>query len=135
MKLFLDIDGVLLTKRGSLAEGAEAFLLWAVENHKPYWISTRTRDGTHRGALRAFHGKLDPQTIQTVRPARWDTLKTEALPLGSRNWVWIDDEILHTEQAILIAGGALDRFVQVNIDKDPCALIELPKMSIFFNEV
>ncbi len=98
-------------------------------------VSTRTRDGTHRGALRAFHGKLDPQTIQTVRPARWDTLKTEALPLESRNWVWIDDEILHTEQAILIAGGALDRFVQVNIDKDPFALIELPKMSIFFNEV
>jgi len=48
MKLFLDIDGVLLTKLGSLADGAEAFLLWAVENREPYWISTRTRDGTHR---------------------------------------------------------------------------------------
>jgi hypothetical protein len=36
MKLFLDIDGVLLTKRDSLAEGAEAFLQWAIETQDPY---------------------------------------------------------------------------------------------------
>ena len=62
-------------------------------------------------------------------------MKTEALPLGSHDWVWIDDEILHTERTILSAAGALDRFVQISIDKDPCALIGLPNMSIFFNEI
>ena len=61
----------------------------SIENHEPYWISTRTRDGSHRGALRALHRKLDPGTIQ---PIRWNVLKKEALPLGTRDWVWIDDD-------------------------------------------
>jgi hypothetical protein len=36
MKLFLDIDGVLIDKYGHLADGAEAFLQWAIDNHEPY---------------------------------------------------------------------------------------------------
>jgi hypothetical protein len=131
MKLFLDIDGVLLTKRGNLAEGAETFLLWAIRNHDPFWISTRTRDGSHRGALRAFHDMIDPATIRAIRPTQWDTLKTEPLPLGTRDWAWIDDEILHTERAILTDNGALDRFVQTSVDRNPSALVELPDMPIF----
>ena len=95
MKLFLDIDGVLLTKRGDLAQGAEAFLRWCIGDHDPFWISTRTRDGSIRGARRAFHNMLDMELIEAIRPTRWETLKTEPLPIGSHDWFWIDDEILH----------------------------------------
>ena len=131
MKIFLDIDGVLLTKYGDLAAGAKKFLLWAIEHHETYWISTRTRDGSHRGALQAFHGKLDPEVIKAIRPTSWNILKTDALPLGSRDWVWIDDEILHAERDVLISDGSLGRFIQINFDKNPDALAALNEHPIF----
>lgn len=128
MKLYLDIDGVLLTKGGALADGAEAFLRWAIAAHDPFWISTRTRDGAQRGALRAFHGLLAPELVRAIRPARWRTLKTEALPVRADGWAWIDDEILHAERAVLADNGALGRFVRVNVDCDPAILFELPAL-------
>jgi len=82
LRLYLDIDGVLLTKRGNLAQGAETFLRWAIGNHEPFWNSTRTRDGSTRGAHRAFHNMLDMELIEAIRPTRWETLKTEPLPIG-----------------------------------------------------
>jgi hypothetical protein len=125
VNLYLDIDGVLLTKRGALAEGAGTFLRWAVERHEPAWISTRTRDGSIRGALRAFHGLLEPSLIEAVQVARWHTLKTEALPLAARDWLWIDDEILQTERAALADAGALDRFIRIDVNRNPHALVSL----------
>ena len=131
MKLFLDIDGVLIDKYGNLADGAVSFLQWAINNHEPYWISTRTRDGTHRGALIGFHGKIDETIIKAIQPVRWRTLKTEAVPIENLDWVWIDDELLHAERAVLEGSGALDRFIQVKIDQNPSALSVLPNLPIF----
>ncbi len=122
MRLYLDIDGVLLTKRGDLANGAEAFLRWAIANHEPVWLSTRTRDGTHRGALRAFHGLLDPALIEAVAPALWDTLKVEAL---KGDWRWLDDELLYTERNWLARNNALHRFVRINLKLAPDVLLSL----------
>jgi hypothetical protein len=128
VKLYLDIDGVLLTKNGALAEGAETFLQWAIDNHEPHWLSTRTRDGSSRGALRAFHGILETELVRAIQPVRWATLKTEALPVWVDGWAWVDDEILHAERAVLVSNDALDRFVQISVNRNPTALLELPEM-------
>jgi len=50
LRIYLDIDGVLLTKDGNLAQGAETFLHWAIGNHEPFWNSTHTRDRSTRRA-------------------------------------------------------------------------------------
>lgn len=63
MKIFVDIDGVLITKVGELAVGAEPFLRHIITHHQPYWLSTRTRDGTHVGAVRAFHSLLPEELV------------------------------------------------------------------------
>ena len=94
MRLYLDIDGTLLTKQGTLAEGAEAFLQWATLEHVVYWLSTRTRDGTGRGAEQAFTGLLPSELIAAVHGVAWNVAKTEALPFERNNWVWLDDEIM-----------------------------------------
>ena len=127
MRLFLDIDGLFLTIRGELAEGTELFLKWAIEHHQPYWISSRTRDGSHTGAVNAFYNCLEPSLIQSIPTAKWNTLKTEALPLRSHDWVWIDDELLATEREVLKDSDNLDRFVRVNIDRNSNAVLELPE--------
>ena len=48
------------------------------------------------------------------------------LPIGSDDWLWIDDELQHAERAILESNDAMNRFIQINIDQNPSALIELP---------
>ena len=125
MQLYLDIDGVFLNKRGDLADGAEECLRWAVKRHEPYWISTRTRDGTLRGALRAFHSLLDEALVRSIRPIRWNTFKTESLPLDEADWLWIDNEILPTEKVALLRYRVMDRFVRVDVDRNPTALMDI----------
>jgi len=46
--------------------------------------------------------------------------------LASHDWAWIDDEILHAERAVLASNDALDRFIQISVDREPSALFELP---------
>ncbi|MDP3957737.1 MAG: hypothetical protein Q8Q10_04525 [bacterium] len=40
MKLYLDIDEVLLTRQGEPAEGLTEFLKFATENFDCYWLTT-----------------------------------------------------------------------------------------------
>jgi hypothetical protein len=68
---------------------------------------------------------LDAELVGAIRPRRWETLKTECLPIGSHNWLWLDDEILHAERAVLASNNALDHFIQANVDRQPFALIKL----------
>ena len=56
-KLYLDIDGVLLTRDGSLANHSTEFLRWAVENFECYWLTTRDRNGLEN-IISAFKNQL-----------------------------------------------------------------------------
>ncbi|CCQ74194.1 hypothetical protein [Magnetospira sp. QH-2] len=119
MKMFLDIDGVLLTRQGGLSVGAEIFLRHIVDKHEAYWLSTRTNNGTLDGARKAFHGLLHINLIERIQPVRWTTLKTEALPFGTENWLWIDDELMFVERQQLEAENALGNFLRINLRKQP----------------
>ena len=57
MRLYLDIDGVLI-RDGKPTPRCFAFLRWAVESHRPHWLTTRDAHGTHEGILRAFRHAL-----------------------------------------------------------------------------
>ncbi len=63
MKLYLDIDGVLLTRNGSLANHAREFLEWAIENFECYWLTTRDRRGLEN-IISAFKQQLPIALIQ-----------------------------------------------------------------------
>ena len=126
MRLFLDIDGVLLLRGGPLAPGAEAFLRWAVANHTPRWLSTRTRTGHNTGACRAFAPLICMDIISTIPAVAFGTLKTDALPLNLADWVWVEDAPLWSERAALAKAGAEERLLLTHSDKDPQALTQLP---------
>jgi hypothetical protein len=58
--IYIDVDGVCLRSASSSLTGIElaphcfAFLQWAVESHRPHWLTTRNAHGQHDGILRAF---------------------------------------------------------------------------------
>ena len=126
MRLFLDIDGVFLLRGGALAQGAEAFLCWAVANHTPLWLSTRTRTGENTGACQALAQASHMDMVSAIPAAAFGTVKTDALPLDTGGWLWIDDGPLWSERAVLAKVRAERRLLLTRSDKETQALARLP---------
>ena len=98
------------------------FLRWAVEVHRPYWLTTRDARGEHAGIIRAFRhaiGSEPPSEIEAllraVRPTRWSGTKISGIDLAS-DFVWIDDAPLAVEVESLRARGWLNRLIVVDTD-------------------
>ena len=51
MNIYLDIDGILLTKYGTLVPGAPEFVEQIVRKHDVYWLTTWCKDGKSDKAL------------------------------------------------------------------------------------
>jgi hypothetical protein len=126
MKVYLDIDGVLILRGGTLAAGAEPFLRWVSANHKPIWLSTRTRTGVTKAAVSAFECVLPGDLIHPIPAATFTTLKTEALPLTTGGWVWVDDAPLWHERLVLRESHAEHRLLLTRSDRKANALSQLP---------
>jgi hypothetical protein len=124
MNVYLDIDGPLIRIcDGKPTAHCFDFLRWAVEIHRPYWLTTRDAQGEHAGIIRAFRhaigcAELPPEIealLRAVRPTRWSGTKTSGIDLAS-DFVWIDDAPLAVEKEILRARDLLDRLIIVDTD-------------------
>jgi hypothetical protein len=85
-KLYLDIDGVLLTaKHTQAAPGVDEFVEFITQNFACYWLTTHCK-GDSVPALRYLSRFLKPTILerlrQGVQPTNWDTLKTENIKLA-----------------------------------------------------
>lgn len=118
-RLYLDIDGVLLTKRHTSAPpGILPLVVFAVTNFDCYWLSTHCK-GDSRTALAYLARFYEPQDLSlfaVVKPTNWETLKTEGIDFQS-NFFWLDDAPFQAEQAVLKQHGLLDRLVVVDLEK------------------
>jgi hypothetical protein len=125
MNIYLDVDGVLLLRNGKPTPVCFAFLRWAVENHTPYWLTTRDAHGSHDGILRCFRHALGTPVLppdieallKAIQPTTWSANKVSAIDVAS-DFVWLDDDPLTTEIAVLHILGMLDRLIVVNSDDD-----------------
>jgi hypothetical protein len=117
-KLYLDIDGVLLTaKHTQAAPGVAAFVDFITQHFACYWLTTHCK-GDSTPALRYLSRFLQPATLeklhQAVQPTIWDTLKTEAINVAA-DFYWLDDSPFNSEIAYLRAHGVADRLIVVNL--------------------
>ena len=88
--IYIDVDGVCLRSASSPLTGIEpaphcfAFLQWAVESHRPHWLTTRDAHGRHDEKLRAFKlamgcARLPTEIdalVRSVEPTTWSGNKT-----------------------------------------------------------
>lgn len=117
-KLYLDIDGVLLTaKHTQAAPGVDGFIDFITQHFDCYWLTTHCK-GDSAPALRYLARFLKPATLEKLRlavqPTNWDTLKTEAIDIIS-NFYWLDDSPFQSEVAYLQTNGVASRLIVVNL--------------------
>jgi hypothetical protein len=119
-KLYLDIDGVLLTARHTqAAPGVAAFVEFVTQHFTCYWLTTHCK-GDSAPTLRYLSQFLAPTTLellrQAVQPTTWDTLKTEAIDVAA-DFYWLDDSPFQSEIAYLRAWDVADRLIVVDLNR------------------
>ena len=119
-KIYLDIDGVLLTaKHTQAAPGVDEFVEFVTQHFACYWLTTHCK-GDSAPALRYLSRFLQPATLeklrQAVQPTTWNTLKTEAIEVTA-DFYWLDDSPFQAEIAYLQARGVADRLLVVNLNR------------------
>ncbi|WP_324679287.1 hypothetical protein [Hymenobacter sp. GOD-10R] len=120
IRLYLDIDGVLLTtKHTQAAVGVDAFIDFVTSNFDCYWLTTHCK-GDSATALRYVARFLEPTIVEklskAVQPTNWDALKTDAVDMRS-DFYWLDDCPLQVEVAQMRANGVDARLILVDLNR------------------
>ncbi len=127
-KLYLDIDEVLLTRRGEPANGLVDFLKFATENFDCYWLTTHC-DGDTKDVFLYLVGKIPAEAIpfiEKIKPTKFGTFKTEAIDFES-GFFWLDDTLFEGEKGMLVKWGALESFIHIDLVSNPNQLSEVMK--------
>ncbi len=117
-KAYLDIDGVLLTKKQQPPDHVSEFIAYVINNYDCYWLTTHCRNGENKAMeyLRGFLSKMDLKSLENVKPTNWDTLKTEAIDFTS-NFVWLEDYPFEAEKKILFQNNKEESLILVKLDR------------------
>ena len=92
MKIYLDIDGVLLTRDHKIPEYAEEFISYLISHHEVFWLTTHCRGGVN-GAIKylsQFYSGTILAGLKQVIHTDWMDVKTEAIDFNSE-FIWLED--------------------------------------------
>lgn len=118
-KLYLDIDGVLLTNKNTrAAAGAIEFVDFALYSFECYWLTTHCKEGNSNKVL-SYLSQYYPNDVmdklKSVKPTNWDTLKTEGIDFES-DFFWVDDYVFEAEKKVLGQHTCIENLILVNLD-------------------
>lgn len=117
-KLYVDIDGVLLTvKNTEIAEFSIPFIHFITQHFDCYWLTTHCK-GINKIALAYLSSYFDPETISvlaSIKATNWKTLKTEAIDFSS-DFYWIDDYPLQAEIEVLKKYDVANKLIIANLN-------------------
>lgn len=117
-RLYLDIDGVLLTvKQTRPADHSSAFIEFITVNFDCYWLTTHCK-GDAKNAISYLTRYFDNQILQLlhqVKPTNWETLKTEAVDF-SYDFFWLKDYPFNAEKEILSKHNQLESLILVDLN-------------------
>ena len=117
-KVYLDIDGVLLTKKNiHAAQDVEQLINHLILNFDCYWLTTHCKGSTFYllKMLSLYFSNPIIRQLEKVKPTTWNTLKTEAIDF-TNDFYWLDDYVLESERQILKQNKCEAKLVLVNLD-------------------
>lgn len=128
MNIYLDIDGVLLVDRATLAQHADEFLQ-AVLNKYPnstYWLTTHAWNGENviSHSLAPYLAADTQALLGRIKVADWGDDKTDGIDFG-QPFLWFDDDLFDGERKALEEHDALDSQVRVDLADNPAQLKEI----------
>lgn len=129
MRIYIDIDGVLLANEENPALHADELINYLADNHDVYWLTTHCRGDaihTQQHIARHFPNQVTLRALGKFKPTNWDTWKTEAIDFNEP-FLWIDDDLFDEERAVLEQNGALENFVEINLAQNPEQLKQVVK--------
>lgn len=120
IKLYLDIDGVLITAKNPVVpEGIDEFIHFVTSNFDCYWLTTHCKGNTSTclSYLRKYLSESSISALSHVKSTHWNTLKTEAINLAE-NFFWLDDYVFSAEKMILEKADKINSLILVNLSRD-----------------
>jgi len=124
MNIYLDIDGVIITKDGKPANHSKEFLKYITANHEVYWLTTHCKGDasyTFNYISRDFPKDIHPY-LKKIKATNWQTNKTEAIDF-TKSFIWLDDYIFESEKKVLNIFS--NNWVEINLKTNPDQLEEL----------
>jgi hypothetical protein len=124
--LYLDIDGTLLNKNGTPANGASELIKYCVENFDTHWLTTHCKGDseiTFRHIKRFFPEETHTY-LKQIKATNWGALKTDALDF-SKDFIWLDDYLLQTEYLILEKNKVEHKHLMIYLEENPYQLEEI----------
>lgn len=131
INLYLDIDGVLLGKKGHLPNGIETFIATVTHQFHCFWLTTHCKGNSETAVryLDQYYPKSFGKYWQLIHPTNWDVLKTEAISF-EKPFFWLDDQPLQAEKIQLAAAGCLDKLMVVDLKNEQELARVLGKLSL-----
>lgn len=124
--IYIDIDGVILTRGGAPALYLDEFLKYILTNYSVFWLTSRCH-GDSKYTVKYLSKFLPPYTIDLlgrIKPTNFRLDKTEAIDFGKR-FFWLDDDLFASEANTLREHNQYDSWVEVNLIKNPNQLLDL----------
>jgi len=118
MKIYIDIDGVLLKKNLIIPDYAEEFISFLTINFDCYWLTTHCRGGNNDAIdyLSKYYDEETIEHLELIKQTDWTTLKTEAIDLMSA-FIWLDDYPFESEKSVLKAHHQNDALIIVDLNR------------------
>jgi hypothetical protein len=126
--LYLDIDGVILDKRGCPAYGLEGFLRFAIVHFSCFWLTTHC-SGNAKLTLSYLTSKVPKEALELmsgIRPTAWSLWKTEAIDF-TKPFYWLDDYAFDGERKVLREHRCESSLILINLETNPKQLEALCK--------
>lgn len=119
MKAYLDIDGVILANDKQVANYADEFIEYLIDNYDVYWLTTHCKGNADYtiGILSRFFNPETMELLKKIKPTNWQTWKTEAINF-SDDFLWFDDQVFEEEKRILKLNNKYESWIQINLSKN-----------------
>jgi hypothetical protein len=114
--IYLDIDGVILTRQGKPALHAEEFIEYITTHFQVFWLTTHCK-GNPKTAVQYLSKHFGSQTLEhlsKIQPTVWKTLKTEAIDFKS-DFFWLEDQPFSSEIKVLELHSALPNLITIDL--------------------
>lgn len=124
--LYLDIDGVVLTRGGMASAHLDNFLKYVLVNYNVYWLSTRCK-GNSKYTVTYLSKFVDESTVKLLRMVRATDFrldKTEAIDFR-KEFFWLDDDLFDSEIKVLEKYNELHSWIKINLVDNPDQLRDL----------